>query len=116
MNGVGLTTIDYGSGSPQEAAAFLAYLNAPVGNTTSIDIGQEWNDSTNSWQQVNWQTAGYWSSLRASAQLAHDDGLNFLRLDHPAPIGIHYWEVGNKYGPRQQNLWVTSGSGSAPRL
>jgi hypothetical protein len=99
MNGVGLATIDYGSGSPQEAAAFLAYLNAPVGNTTSIGSGQEWNDSTNAWQTVNWQTAGYWASLRASAPLAHDDGLNFLRLKHPAPIGIHYWEVGNEeYG------------------
>src|SRR6516164_6997032 len=44
VNGVGLATIDYGSGSPQEAAAFLAYLNAPVGNTTPIGNGQEWND------------------------------------------------------------------------
>jgi hypothetical protein len=99
VNGVGLATIDYGSGSPQEAAAFLAYLNAPVGNTTPIGNGQEWNDSTNAWQTVNWQNAGYWASLRASAPLAHDDGLNFLRLDHPTPIGIHYWEVGNEeYG------------------
>jgi hypothetical protein len=98
-NGVGLATIDYGSGSSQEAAAFLAYLNAPVGNTTPIGNGQEWNDSTSAWQTVNWQNAGYWASLRASAPLAHDDGLNFLRLNHPAPIGIHYWEVGNEeYG------------------
>ena len=50
VNGVGLATLDYGSGSPQEAAAFLAYLNAPVGNTTPIGTGQEWNDSTNAWQ------------------------------------------------------------------
>ncbi len=27
VNGVGLATLDYGSGSPQEAAAFLAYLD-----------------------------------------------------------------------------------------
>ena len=99
VNGTGLATLDYGSGSPQEAAAFLAYLNAPVGNTTSIGNGQEWNDSTNSWQTVNWQTAGYWASLRASAPLAKDDGLNFLRLDHPAPFNIQDWEVGNEeYG------------------
>ena len=65
VGGTGMATIDYGSGSPQEAAAFLAYLNAPVGNTTPIGVGQEWNDSTNSWQSVNWQTAGYWASLRA---------------------------------------------------
>jgi hypothetical protein len=99
VDGVGLATIDYGSGSPQEASAFLAYLNAPVGNTTPIGTGQEWSDSTNAWQQVNWQTAGYWANLRASAPLAQNDGLNFLRLDHPAPIGVHYWEVGNEeYG------------------
>ncbi len=99
VNGTGLATIDYGSGSPQEAAAFLAYLNAPVGNTTAIGVGQEWNDSTNAWQSVNWETAGYWASLRAQAPLAQNDGLNFLRLDHPAPFGIQYWEVGNEeYG------------------
>ncbi len=99
VNGVGLATIDYGSGSPQEAAAFLAYLEAPVGNTTPIGNGQEWNDSTSTWQTVNWQTAGYWANLRASAPLAVDDGLNFLRLDHPAPFNVQYWEVGNEeYG------------------
>ena len=99
VNGQGLVTLDYGSGSPQEAAAFLAYLDAPVGNTTPIGMGQEWNDSANTWQQVNWQTAGYWASLRAAAPLATDDGLNFLRLDHPAPFGIQYFEVGNEeYG------------------
>ncbi len=99
VNGVGLATLDYGSGSPQEAAAFLAYLEAPVGNTTPIGDGQEWNDSTNSWQTVNWQTAGYWASLRAAAPLPKDDGLNFLRLDHPAPFNVQYWEVGNEeYG------------------
>ncbi len=99
VNGVGLATIDYGSGSPQEAAAFLAYLEAPVGNTTQIGDGQEWNDSTNSWQTVNWETAGYWASLRAAAPLAQDDGLNFLRLNHPAPFNVPYWEVGNEeYG------------------
>ncbi|HKI19205.1 MAG TPA: hypothetical protein VKA15_15070, partial [Isosphaeraceae bacterium] len=97
--GVGLATIDYGSGSPQEAAAFLAYLEAPVGNTTAIGNGQEWNDATSAWQTVNWQTAGYWASLRAAAPLAQDDGLNFLRLDHPAPFNVQYWEVGNEeYG------------------
>ncbi len=99
VSGVGLATVDYGSGSPQEAAAFLAYLEAPVGNTTAIGNGQEWNDTTGAWQTVNWQTAGYWASLRAAAPLAQDDGLNFLRLDHPAPFNVQYWEVGNEeYG------------------
>ncbi|MGO9921316.1 MAG: PKD domain-containing protein [Isosphaeraceae bacterium] len=99
VGGVGLATVDYGSGSPQEAAAFLAYLEAPVSNTTAIGDGQQWNDTTGAWQTVNWQTAGYWASLRAAAPLAQDDGLNFLRLDHPAPFNVPYWEVGNEeYG------------------
>ncbi|HZW33148.1 MAG TPA: hypothetical protein VFF52_20700, partial [Isosphaeraceae bacterium] len=99
IHGQAVVTLDYGSGSPQEAAAFLAYLNAPLGNTTPIGNGQVWNDSTSSWQTVDWQNAGYWASLRAAAPLAQDDGLNFLRLDHPAPFGFHDFEVGNEeYG------------------
>jgi hypothetical protein len=99
VGGIGLATVDYGSGSPQEAAAFLAYLEAPVGNTTAIGNGQEWSDSAKAWQTVDWQNAGYWASLRAAGPLAQDDGLNFLRLDHPDPFNIPYWEVGNEeYG------------------
>ena len=99
VEGQGIVTVDYGSGSPQEAAAYLAYLEAPVGNTTHIGSGEEWSTTTNSWQQVNWQNAGYWANLRASAPLAVNDGLNFLRVDHPAPFGIEDFEVGNEvYG------------------
>ena len=64
MNGQAVVTLDYGSGSPQEAAAELAYLNAPVGATTPIGDGQEWNDQTGQWQTVDWMNAGYWASLR----------------------------------------------------
>ena len=99
VNGQAVVTLDYGSGSPQEAAAELAYLNAPVGPTTPIGDGQEWNDSTNAWQTVNWQNAGYWASLRAATPLPVDDGLNFLRLGRTAPFGFQYFEVGNEeYG------------------
>ena len=86
-------------GEPARGGSLPGIPERPVGNTTSIGVGQEWNDSTDTWQTVNWQTAGYWASLRAAAPLAHDDGLNFLRLDHPAPFNIQYWEVGNEeYG------------------
>jgi hypothetical protein len=99
VNGQAVITLDYGSGSPQEAAAMLAYFNGSTTNTTPIGNGPEWNDSTGQWQTVNWQTAGYWASLRASAPLAVDDGLNFLRLDHAAPMNFDYFEVGNEeYG------------------
>lgn len=99
VNGRAVVTLDYGSGSPQEAAAELAYLNAPVGATTPIGDGQEWNDATGQWQTVNWQNASYWASLRAATPLPVDDGLNFLRLGRAAPFGFHYFEVGNEeYG------------------
>ena len=99
VHGQAVVTLDYGSGSPQEAAAELAYLNAPVGATTPIGDGQEWNDTTSSWQTVNWQNAGYWASLRAAQPLAVDDGLNFLRLGRTAPFDFDDFEVGNEeYG------------------
>ena len=41
-----MVTLDYGSGSPQEAAAELAYLQGSPSDTTSIGTGLEWNDST----------------------------------------------------------------------
>jgi alpha-L-arabinofuranosidase len=108
VDGQGIVTVDYGSGSPQEAAALLAYLDAPVGNTTSIGMGEEWNTSTSTWQQVNWQTAGYWAKLRASKPLATDDGLNFLRIDQTAPFGLDDFEVGNEiYG----SSWETDNHG-----
>ncbi len=100
FGGTGLVTLDYGSGSPQEAAAELAYLLGSPSDTTVIGDGLEWNDSTGQWQTVNWGTAGYWASLRAASPLAKNDGLNFLRIDHSAPFSsIKYWEVGNEeYG------------------
>ncbi len=99
LNATAIVTVNYGEGSPQEAAALLSYLDGSTTNTTSLGSGEQWNVSTQSWQMVNWQTVGYWASLRAAAPLAHDDGLNFLRINHPASFNIQYWEVGNEvYG------------------
>ena len=50
-------------------------------------------------QGTDWKTVGFWASLRAAAPLATDDGYNMFRINHPAPFGIKYWEVGNElYG------------------
>ncbi len=78
-----------------------------------IGDGLEWNDSTNQWQTVNWQTVGYWASLRAAAPLPVDDGYNFLRIDQPAPFSdIKYWEVGNEeYGSWEIDHHGTPGPG-----
>lgn len=108
VSGNGLVTLDYGSGSPQEAAAFLAYLNAPTTNTTAIGFGPEWNDNTNVWVKTDWKTADYWAGLRAAQPLAQDDGLNFLRLGRSAPFGLHYFEVGNE----EYGSWETDHHGT----
>ncbi len=108
--GTGLVTLDYGSGSPQEAAAELAYLDGSPTDATSIGNGIEWNDSAGQWQTVNWGTVGYWAALRGAAPLAQDDGLNFLRIDHPAPFtDITYWEVGNE----EYGTWEVDHHGTA---
>jgi hypothetical protein len=99
VKGSGVVTLDYGSASPQESAALLAYLNGSVSNTTSIGTGEQWDDKTSTWVQVDWKRADYWAGLRAAKPLPHDDGLNFLRLGRSAPFGFHYYEVGNEvYG------------------
>jgi hypothetical protein len=92
-----LITINYGVNSdgtgpayPEEAAAWVAYANGAATNTTAIGVDAGGKD---------WQTVGYWAGLRGSAPLAVDDGKNFLRISHPVPVGIKYWEIGNEiYG------------------
>ena len=113
VGGTGLVTLDYGSGSPQEAAAELAYLDGSPTDTTSIGNGIEWNDATSQWQTVNWGTVGYWASLRGASPLAQDDGLNFMRIAHPAPFtDIKYWEIGNEeYGSWEVDHHGTAGPG-----
>ncbi len=45
---------------------------------------------------TDWQTVGYWATMRSSAPLTQDDGYNFLRLNHPQQLNIKYWEIGNE--------------------
>jgi alpha-L-arabinofuranosidase len=98
VRGAGMVTLDYGSGSPQEAAAFLAYLNASPSSTVAIGPGLTWDDASNQWVTRDWKTAGYWASLRSASPLPQDDGLNFLRIHHPA-FFFPCFEVGNEvYG------------------
>ena len=111
--GSGMVTLDYGSGSPQEAAAELAYLQGTPTDTTVIGNGIEWSTTANQWQTVNWHTVGYWAGLRAATPLATDDGLNFLRIGHAAPFtSIKYWEIGNEeYGSWEIDHHGTAGPG-----
>ena len=92
--GTAVVVVNYGSnldgtggGTPEEAAAWVAYAMGDPANTQSIGKDSSGHD---------WQTVGYWASIRASQPLATDDGLNFLRIARPNPILIKYWEVGNE--------------------
>ena len=90
VSGQPMITVNYGTGSSNEAAAWVAYVNAT--NTSAISLG---TDAAG----TNWQTVGYWASVRAAAPLGTDDGKNFLRLSRVAPLGFKYWEIGNEcYG------------------
>jgi alpha-N-arabinofuranosidase len=90
INAIAMTTMNYGTGTTNEAAAWVAYVNASTTNTLSLGVDAN---------GTNWHTAGYWASIRASAPLGTDDGMNFLRISRSAPIGFKYWEIGNEvYG------------------
>ena len=92
--GTAVITVNSGSnldgtagGSPEEAAAWVAYAMGDPSNNKEIGKDASGND---------WRTVGYWASLRASQPLPADDGFNFLRIAHPSPVLIKYWEVGNE--------------------
>jgi len=90
VNAQAIVTVNYGTGTPQEAAAWVAYCNATTSNSQLLGVDAK---------GTNWQTAGYWASLRAAAPLGTDDGKNFLRVSRSVPLGFKYWEVGNEcYG------------------
>jgi len=98
----GIVTVNYGTGTPQMAEALVAYLNASstAGDAIGVDS-----------QGTDWKTVGFWASLRgSSATVTPDDGYNFLRIGHPLPFGVKYWEVGNEiYG----SSWETDQHGKA---
>src|SRR5262249_22225686 len=66
---------------------------------TVLGVGLQWSDAGQNWVPKDWHTAGYWAGLRAATPISPDDGLNYLRVGHPAPYDWHYFEVGNEeYG------------------
>jgi len=76
-----------GGGEAVEAAAWVAYANGDPAN--SHELGK---DSTGK----DWHTVYYWATLRGESPLANDDGLNFLRLNHPKPFGFKFWQIGDE--------------------
>lgn len=95
LNAQAFVTVNYGTGTPEEAAAWVAYANSSaslLGTASDVTLG---NDSAS----YNWQTASYWSNLRNSAKLGTDDGMNFLRVSRSSTYALKNWEIGNEcYG------------------
>jgi len=94
MLGQGVIVVNYGAnfdgtggGEPVEAAAWVAYANGNPSDTRALG-----KDSTGE----DWQTVGYWATIRSQAPLGSDDGLNFLRIRHPKPFGFKLWQVGDE--------------------
>jgi hypothetical protein len=92
--GQGVIVVNYGAnldgaggGEPAEAAAWVAYANGDSADQRALG-----KDSTGE----DWHTVGYWASLRGQAPLTTDDGLNFLRLQHPRPFAFRLWQVGDQ--------------------
>jgi len=100
INGTAMTTLNYGTGSTNEAAAWVAYVNATTSNMQSLGV-----DAAG----TNWHTAAYWAALRSAVPLGTDDGKNFLRISRSAPLGFKYWEIGNE----EYGSWETD-SNSVP--
>jgi alpha-N-arabinofuranosidase len=85
MEQVGATTnvvVNFGTGTAQEAAAWVAYANGDPADTTPIGVDE---------LGVDWGTVGEWATHREANQ---------MRLGmSPHPYDIRYWEVGNElYG------------------
>ncbi|HEY1922517.1 MAG TPA: hypothetical protein VGG44_07100 [Tepidisphaeraceae bacterium] len=119
LNASAIIDVNYGTASPEEAVAEWAYLNGNPNDTTSIASlfgnnagdAEQWNTSTSSWTQgVNWQSVGYWASLRAASPVnGNPDGLNFLRINHAA-FNFTTWEMGNEiYGSWEMDEHGTGG-------
>ncbi len=118
-NGLGkdaMVTIDYGSslnntmgGQPDEAAAWVAYANGTInGANATMQLGTDAEGN-------NWGTVRYWAALRAAnpsdlgwatdgstgvvlsaSDMPSMTPGSFLKIQHAAPIGVKYWEIGNE--------------------
>ena len=76
-----------GGGEPAEAAAWVAYANGDAADSRALG-----KDSTGE----DWKTVGYWAAIRGQAPLTSDDGLNFLRIQHPRPFAFKLWQIGDE--------------------
>jgi alpha-N-arabinofuranosidase len=70
-------TVNFGDGTVEEAAAWVAYTNGDPSDASAIGVDEKGTD---------WHTVGYWAQRRAAN-------------GHPEPYAVRYWEIGNEqYG------------------
>jgi len=74
------------SGSPQQAAAWVAYANGRVDGPDAV-IGKDWRG-------MDWRDSRYWAGLR-------------VRNGHSAPYNVMNWEIGNEVDDRSQGAGMT---------
>lgn len=97
-----IVNINFGTGTPREGAAYVAYLDGSATDTTLLGMDSK---------GVDWKTVGFWASLRGATPLPTDDGYNHLRAGHPEAFGFHRFEIGNEaYFGAWQN-WTTPNAG-----
>jgi hypothetical protein len=82
-----MVDVNFGTGTPQEAAAYLAYLNGTTDQ--HFAIGTDRNGR-------NWKTVAYWARLRGESPHPGGGPLNQLRVNHPDPYNFTRFEVGNE--------------------
>ncbi len=110
LNAKAMITVNYGTGTPQEAAAWVAYANFPATGGANVTLGADspapGTTALPTPGSYDWKTAQTWADLRAATPLATDDDhMNFLRLGRSAPFGFKYWEIGNEnYGTWESDL------------
>ncbi|WP_435008272.1 hypothetical protein P12x_005532 [Tundrisphaera lichenicola] len=96
----GLVNVNYGTGTPQEAAAYLSYLNGKIGDRTPIGLDHNGKD---------WHSVAFWAKIRSEAPRDNGDNLDFLRIQRSKPFGFTRFEVGNEvyFGQWEANAHAT---------
>jgi hypothetical protein len=79
-------------GTPQEAAAMVAYANAAVdAPNASLALGKDVYGR-------DWGTVGDWAGIRAGTHDGKIGGRDYskMRIDHPKPFKVVWWELDNE--------------------
>ena len=100
--------MNYGSGTPEQAAAWVALYN---GSTTGTAAATALGTGLQGAQLEDRSAFGPVCAVRRR-RCNTDDGYNFLRVARSTPWGVKYWEIGNEcYGGWEMDQHGGSGTG-----